>query len=211
MLLPTPWLISQNRQNWAFLWPYMLIPQESSFSLNRSTVWPELQKKKKKKKKKSKTLYFDIYHYCYVSWHFSVSFVSYRFCFCLVRTIWLFTRKIWDMDYENIADISAWYKLNSSMLLMIFLPFFFFFFFFFFSLLLLLLLLFFFFLLVYGHGQCCRRRQQATLSCTPIVSTHETHHCILRMSLNGSVPKLPISRIENWQETVSIFLLTWCI
>ena len=29
-----------------------------------------------------------------------------------------------------------------------------------------------------------RQRQQATLACTPIINTHETHHCILPMSLS---------------------------
>ena len=47
-----------------------------------------------------------------------------------------------------------------------------------------------------------RQQQQATLARTPIVNTHETHQCILPMSLRWSVPKLPISQIENWRETV---------
>ena len=53
-----------------------------------------------------------------------------------------------------------------------------------------------------------RQRQQPTLACTHIVNTHETHHCILRMSLNWFVPKLPISRIENWRKIV---FLKWFI
>ena len=53
--------------------------------------------------------------------------------------------------------------------------------------------------------QSRRQQQQATLACTPIDNTHETHHCILPMSLSWYLPKLPMSRIENWRETV-IFL-----
>ena len=40
-----------------------------------------------------------------------------------------------------------------------------------------------------------RQRQQATLACTQIVNMHETHHCILPMSLSWSMPKLQIPRI----------------
>ena len=34
-----------------------------------------------------------------------------------------------------------------------------------------------------------------------LINMHETHHCILPMSLSWSMPKLPISRIENWWES----------